>query len=109
MDAATALNALKSGDVTAFVAAVEWDESEWIDVPSGVVPDGMGNPFIGRFGAVTVGIEDHGQGRYEVRLHSHTEGVQEATECYGRQASEIHAVLALHNAVHGTGLTGMYL
>ena len=93
MDAATALNALKTGDLAAFAAAVEWDESEWVSLPAGVLPDGESAPFIGRLGAVTVGITDHGNGRFEARIHSHTDGEPEAIECFAYQRNGIRAAI----------------
>lgn len=106
MDAASALNALKSGDVPAFIAAVEWDESEWIDVPADLRGDD-GRPFVGRFGSVTVGLTDHGNGKYEMSLHSHANGEDEAKSCYATQSGRIRALLSMAEAMTGGPAVGV--
>lgn len=106
MDAASALNALKSGDVPAFIAAVEWDESEWIDVPADLRGDD-GRPFVGRFGSVSVGFVDSGNGKYTMNLHSHVNGEEEAKGCYASQTGRIHALVGMAEAMTGGPAVGV--
>lgn len=107
MDAASALNALKTGDIRTFVAEVDWDECEWIETPDDLrVADE--NPFIGRFGAVTVGlVKQTESGKYDIRWHNHPNGVDQAKECYATQIGNIRVLLDLAEAMTDSPAVGV--
>jgi hypothetical protein len=95
MDAATLINALRSGDIVTFIGTMEWDERFIPVTPPGMIPDGEMIPFSGLFGVATFGAIQHGnEGKYELRIHTHPDE-QAARECFDRQVEEITQTLAL--------------
>lgn len=107
MNEASALESLKSGDIPAFIAAVDWDESEWIEVPVIMGPND-GPLFNGRFGTIVTGVAPRGSGMYEVHLHTH-ESDAKATECYAANMTDIHGMLATATAMADSPAVGVVL
>lgn len=95
MDAATLINALRSGDIARFIDAMGWDKLFIPDVPVGMIPDGEMTPLIGLFGVVTFGVIQHEpNGKYELRLHTHPD-TETARGCFDQQVEEIKQTLAV--------------
>jgi len=94
MDAGTLTTALRMGDVPALIKAIEWDGTYIPDMPDGFLDPDMLPPFLGLFGAVTVGATQHAGGKYEVRFHTHPDA-QTARECFDLQVTEVKQMLAI--------------
>lgn len=93
MDAAAVISALRAGDIGAFVSAVEWDDRYVPDIPA-EFRGGLTNPFLGRFGVVTVGTVQREDGSHRLSLHTHPD-VETAQGCMERQMVEVKQTLAL--------------
>jgi hypothetical protein len=99
MDAATLINALRAGNTQAIVEAIEWDESDWTDLP-----DNLGKGFIGRAGLANVGLSP--DGRLTVHAHDTEDG---AHMCFAGNVEQIHMVVAEYVAMSDMPQTGMYV